>query len=472
MELRNGWKGFFRSMTAHPIGFVGVTIVTSTTVLFFVFFGLEMLGAFEGPYGGIFTFLVLPALIVLGLVLIPIGRFLRSRLEKRGLVVDLSMKEQQQRLIIFLILTGANVAILFMAAYHGVHFTDSNSFCGEVCHEVMEPEFAAYQNSPHSRVQCVSCHIGPGADFFVRYKVNGIRQVFAVIFDTFQRPISAPVHNLRPARETCEQCHWPEKFHGDKFLVKTKYEEDEENTELKTVMVLKVGGGGAESGYPTGIHWHTHSGNKVSYIAVDDKREDIVWVEVERENGEKTVYTRGGETFPDSVLEAGERRLMDCIDCHNRPTHTYELPGETIDLEMLVGGIDRSLPSVKAVGLELLNGEYPSKEEALEAIPARLDDYYRENHLDRHADFAASIEKSSETLKNIYQRNIFPAMNITWNTYPNHIGHRDDGGCFRCHAGDHLSEDGLEIDSDCETCHSILAWDEEDPAILNHLVVD
>jgi hypothetical protein len=385
-------------------------------------------------------------------------------------VVDLTEAEQQRRVVLFLILTIANVVVLSVAMYKGVHFTDSNEFCGKVCHTVMEPEFTAYEGSPHARVPCVSCHIGPGADFFVRYKINGISQVFAVLFDTYERPIPTPVENLRPARETCEQCHWPEQFHGDKFLVKTRYEMDEANTPLKTVMVLKVGGGGAESGFPSGIHWHTDPKNRVTYVSADRERENLVQVEVERADGEKTVYTKGGEPVPDSVLAKGERRLLDCMDCHNRPTHVFRSPERELDRAFDAGKLDAALPSLKTIAFDLLTREYASKDEALLQIPVELERYYRETQPSIAEEAAASIRIAGETIRSIYARGIFPKMQITWGTYSNHLGHENDSGCFRCHAGDHLTADGEEIGSSCETCHTILAIEEEDPAVLHTLL--
>lgn len=472
MRLPAGWSGFLRVLTAHPVGFAGVLLTTVSFVLFAGLFGLELLGLQRNPYLGILTFLVLPGVFLFGLALIPIGRALHARRERRAVVVDLTESEQQRRVVLFLLLTIVNLVVLSVAAYQGVHFTDSNRFCGEVCHTVMEPEFTAYQRSPHSRVPCVSCHIGPGADFFVRYKINGISQVFAVLFDTYSRPIPTPVHNLRPARETCEQCHWPEKFHGDKFLVKTLYDEDEANTERKTVMILKVGGGGAESGYPSGIHWHTSVENRVRFVAADEKREEIVWVEVERPEGEKTVYTKGGREIPDSLLARSQKRLLDCIDCHNRPTHIYDSPERGLDRAFASGRIDASLPGLKAIGLDLLTREYPSKGAALAAIPMELERHYRELDPEAFEAVRVSVRAAGEEIRNLYDANIFPSMNITWNTYPSHLGHEENSGCFRCHSGEHVSEDGQEIDSSCETCHSLLAVEEEDPAVLHTLLAE
>lgn len=456
-------------MSAHPVGFAGVLLTTTSAILFLFLLLLDALGFLTSPYIGILTFMVLPGLFLLGLALIPIARLLEARARKRGIVVDLTRPESQGRLALLFGLTVVNVAILSLATYHGVEFTDSNSFCGKTCHEVMEPEYTAYLRSPHSRVKCVACHIGPGADFFVRYKINGLSQVLAVMTNSYERPIETPVRNLRPARETCEQCHWPEKFHGDKLLVKSHFAEDEKNTRLDTVMLLKVGGGSLESGFSSGIHRHMSIENRVTFIAADRERQDIVWIEVENRAGEKKVYTKGGEPVSDSLLAHGEKHLLDCIDCHNRPTHIFPPPDEALDSEFLEGRLDTGLPRLKRLGMELLTSEYATKDEALKLIPTKVDQFYRETYPDVHGQFRASIQRAGETIRDIYAANVFPSMAITWGTYSNQIGHRDGGGCYRCHAGEHLSADGEEVNSSCDACHTLLSTEEKEPEILKQL---
>jgi hypothetical protein len=463
------WGALFRSLSASPLGFTGVLLVTTSSILFLLLFVLDLLGFLESPYVGILTFLVLPGVFVLGLVLIPVARFLEARAGRRRLVVDLEHPEHQSRAFILFGLTVVNVAILSLATYRAVEFSDSNTFCGRVCHEVMEPEYTAYLRSPHSRVPCVSCHIGPGADFFVRYKINGAYQVYSVLANAYSKPIEAPVRNLRPARETCEQCHWPAKFHGDKLLVKSRFAEDETNTRNDTVMLLKVGGGSPESGFSSGIHRHMSLENKVTFISADRRREDIRWIEVESLAGEKRVYTKGGEPVSDSLLAHGERHLLDCIDCHNRPTHIYLAPDDALDKEFLAGRLDLGLPRLKKLGMELLTAEYASKDEALRLIPLRVREFYSTNYPELHEQFRASVERAGESIRDVYAGNIFPSMNITWNAYPNQIGHRDGGGCFRCHAGEHFDADGNEVSSSCDACHTLLAMEEENPAILKDL---
>ncbi|MFN0149981.1 MAG: NapC/NirT family cytochrome c [bacterium] len=469
MKPAGGLGSFLRSLSAHPVGFVGVLVTTTSAVLLGTLIFLDLVHMIHSPYLGVLTFLVLPGIFVAGLALIPIGRWLQSRRKGGAVVVDLNEPRHQNKLILVFVLTVVNVTVLSVATYRAVEFSDSNTFCGKLCHEVMEPEYTAYQGSPHSRVDCVACHIGSGAGFFVRYKINGLSQVIAVMTNSYSRPIETPVANLRPARETCEQCHWPEKFHGDKLIVKSHFGEDETNTRYDTVMLLKVGGGSSESGFSSGIHKHMSLDNTVRFISSDRERQDIVWMEVERKSGEKIVYTKAGVEISDSLLTYGEKHQLDCIDCHNRPTHAYQSPERALDNAFIEGQLDPGLPRLKRLGLDLLTAEYESKDDALRAIPAKVDEFYRENYAEVYTQFRSSIERAGITVRDIYARNIFPSMNITWNTYPDHIGHLDGGGCFRCHAGEHTTADGKEVTSSCDACHTLLAEEEEQPPILHAL---
>ena len=212
----------------NPLTLTGAVITTSTalTTIAFWFYEIFLPGP-PHPYIGLLVFLILPGIFILGLLLIPLGIWLRRRsLLASGKMpgvfptVDLGLPVVRRTLEYVGLATVLNLLIIGTASYRGVQYMDSTSFCGKTCHTVMDPEYTAYQNSPHSRVECVDCHIGPGAGWFVRSKLSGLRQVFAVTFHTYSRPIPSPVKYLRPARETCEQCHWPQRFTGDKFLVK------------------------------------------------------------------------------------------------------------------------------------------------------------------------------------------------------------------------------------------------------------
>jgi nitrate/TMAO reductase-like tetraheme cytochrome c subunit len=267
--MLKGFVGFVVRATGDVLGLIAVVVITISSIALIALIGVQITSGELSPYLGILTYMVLPAGFIGGLVLLAIARWRVRRALARGSDVpwrlDLNNPAHRERLGVVLALSVINVIILALTAYHGVHYMDSTSFCGEVCHQVMEPEFAAYQNSPHARVSCTDCHIGPGANWFVRSKLSGSRQVLAVAFGTYPQPVPAPIENLRPARETCEQCHWPAKFHGDRMKVLSRFQEDEENTELKTVLVLKVGGGSLESGFAEGIHWHMNLANHVEH---------------------------------------------------------------------------------------------------------------------------------------------------------------------------------------------------------------
>jgi hypothetical protein len=264
------------------------------------------------------------------------------------------------------------------------------------------------------------------------------------------RPVPSPIHNLRPARETCEQCHWPEKFHGNEVRVIAEYASDEQNTETLTTLTLKVGGGSARLGIGSGIHWHMNLDNQIEYITTDPKREVIPWVRQRDRSGAVREYTAPGTT-PEQ-LAAGERRQMDCLDCHNRPAHTLSpTPQRAVDDAIAQGRIPRELTFVRREAVAAVQQDYPDKQAALTTIANRLREHYRANP---SAD-AALVERAIAGTQDVWARNVFPAMKVTWGTYPNQIGHTDAPGCFRCHDDEHKSKDGRVIRQDCEICHDV-----------------
>ena len=443
----------------NPVSLVGAIFATAGGVLFLIVFLLDLFGQHTNPYMGIVFFLILPAVFVLGLILIPIGAWLDRRRRRAGLSVQwprLDLNDSRHRAWAFFIvvMTLVNIVIVSLAAYSGVHYMDSVEFCGQVCHTVMEPEFAAYQDSPHSRVTCVGCHIGPGAPWFVRSKLSGTRQVFAVTLKTYSRPIPSPVHNLRPARETCEQCHWPEKFHGDKVRVIQDYAEDEKNTESAMTMQIHVGGGNDRLGIATCIHWHMNLANEIEYIATDDKRQVIPWVRLRDRYGNVREYQVDGVT--PEALAKGERRRLDCVDCHNRPSHRFDATADkAVNRALSMGEIPTTLPFIKREATAALKTTYPTQTAAVDAIAARLREFYRLQYSDVYMGRRQEVERAVSGTQQLYRRNIFPAMNVTWGTYPNNIGHMDFPGCFRCHDDSHKTKDGKTIGQDCALCHSI-----------------
>jgi len=452
------WSG--SNLVRNGISLAGILIVTLSAVLFLTFFLADLIGLHTNPYIGIIFFLIIPGVFVFGLLMVPIGMWRERRRRASGHPskigwprLDLNDPIQRRTVVIVLVLTVTNVIIVSLAAYKGIEFMDTPAFCGQVCHEVMEPEFAAFQDGPHSRVACVSCHIGPGAPWFVKAKIDGTRQVIAVLRGTHARPISSPVHNLRPAREVCEQCHWPEKFHGDKMVTVREYANDEASTENLTTLKVHVGGGSERLGIATGIHWHMNVANEVDYIATDESRQVIPYVRVKDRLGAVREYFAEGVT--EDQLQKGERRRMDCIDCHNRPTHRFAAtPGRAVDDAIGRGELSRTLPFMRREAVAALTPAYPDRAAGQREIATHLMNFYRSQQTGGAARVApGDVERAIQATQRLYARNVFPKMNVTWGTYPDNIGHTDAPGCFRCHDDQHKTRDGLVIKQDCEQCH-------------------
>ncbi|HUX27140.1 MAG TPA: NapC/NirT family cytochrome c, partial [Terracidiphilus sp.] len=348
-------------------------------------------------------------------------------------------------------------------SYRGASYMDSPQFCGQTCH-VMHPEYAAYKISAHSHVACVDCHIGSGAESYFEAKVNGTKQVIEVAFNRYPTPIPSPVRNLRPARVICEGCHTPARFVGEKLLVKSAFADDEQNTETQTVVVLHLGGEDSLS-HLSGIHG-VHLGH-IEYVATDPTRTTIPWVDKRNRDGSDTVFT--ASTLKGTAPPQGERRLMDCIDCHNRAAHTFVTAEEAINRAMAEGAVSPSLPWVHKEGLVLLKTKYASQAEARIQIPALLEAFYRSGNPQVLATKSNLVKSAGQELVTLYCQNVFPDMKVTWGTHPNHIGHMSYPGCFRCHDGDHTAKDGTTIPQDCAVCHNLLAVDESKPKVLSDL---
>jgi nitrate/TMAO reductase-like tetraheme cytochrome c subunit len=452
----------------------GAALTTSSAFVLVWFWFMEVTSPRSiHPYMGIILFLILPALFLVGLVLIPFG-IMRVRHQRRLAgqaptplqAVDFKQPGVRRLLTIVGVLTFINVSILGTAGLKGVEYMDSNQFCGLTCHTVMSPEYTAFLDSPHSRVGCAQCHIGHGAPALVKAKISGTRQLFAVAFGTFSRPIPSPVEHLRPARETCEQCHWPQKFTDDKLIVRTKYADDEANTASTSILLLKIGGHTPNG--TTGIHGrHLDAMSRISYVTTDHRRQEIPKVVYREENGSLTEYvTDDYKNLPKEKLDKATTRGMDCIDCHNRPTHAFQLPDRAVDKALASKRMSAELPFIKKKAVELLKADYADQKVAAAKIPVDLAEYYRTAYPEIYKTKRAQVDAAGEVVKAIYLRNVFPEMKITWGTHPNNIGHEESVGCFRCHDGSHTAADGRTIKGDCDTCHTILAQDEKDPKIL------
>jgi nitrate/TMAO reductase-like tetraheme cytochrome c subunit len=402
------------------------------------------------------------------LILIPIGIWLRRRqLIAAGQVpsiypqIDLRNPVFRRGIETVVVITFINFVILGTATYRGVAYMDSPHFCGQSCH-VMAPQWAAYQVSPHSHVDCVECHVGSGMKSYVQAKVNGTKQMIEVTFHTWPTPIRAPLNELRPARATCEECHSPTRFIGEKLLVKTTFGDDEKNSVTRTVLVLHLGGVDSVS-HMSGIHG-AHL-NNFSYVATDASAQTIIAVNKPNPDGSSTQYV--SSDWKGSIQ--GVRRTMDCMDCHNQATHIFQTAEDAIDEAMLDGDPSPDLPFMHKQGLQLIQATYSSQAEAGQKIESRLDDFYRGQYPNLWNTQRSKIDASAKRLVAIYDRNVFPDMKVTWGTYPNNIGHMAYPGCFRCHDGSHTTKDGKTLSNDCSLCHNLLAVDETKPGVLNDL---
>lgn len=461
-------------LARNVITLVGAALVLVSLANIIFLFLLDVFGVRAKPYLGIFAYMVLPAILVLGLLIVPIGiLFERRRRRRRDPSqiapyprIDLNDPRQRGTFAFFMGFTLLFLLLSTVGSYRAYEFTDSVTFCGELCHTVMKPEFIAYQASPHARVRCVDCHVGPGATWFVRSKISGTYQVYAVMFKKYPIPIPTPIESLRPARETCEQCHWPEKFFGAQLKVITHFGYDKENTPRQIRMLIKTGGGSPTTGLTTGIHWHMNIANEVWYIATDDKRQVIPWVKVKDMQGRVTEYlAKDSSLTPEEIAKAPKRRT-DCMDCHNRPTHIYLPPDRAVDEALLAGKLDRSLPFVKQQAVEVLTREYPSAEDAVVGIATTLDAFYFTKYAKLYHKRRETVKQTIAEVQRIFKTNIFPEMKVDWRTHPDNVGHFYSPGCFRCHDGQHVSPEGKVIRKTCEICHTILGQEEgESPMV-------
>jgi len=466
------FKHFLAAITGNVISLIGTLLIVVSLLFLLALLIMQNMGFEGGAYLGIVTFVILPMLFLTGVAIVPLGIWLKKRRDTKAAaegrpvghmpVIDLNRESTRGVLLGFLALAVPIIALGAGLSYKAVHFMDSDEFCGMACHKVMQPEYTAFQRSPHARVGCAGCHIGPGAQWFVKAKISGAWQLVAVAFDLYPRPIETPVHSLRPANGTCEQCHWPTKFVGERLKVRTHYLEDEANTEVKTALMVKVGGkqGDAES---HGIHWHVDPAHTLRYLS-DPSRETVYDIElVDQHDGSTTVF-KGPEEAP----EGSEWRTMDCVDCHNRPSHTYRSPQFEIDLAIEEGRIDQSLPFIKREGMRILTETvYDSHEAARAGISAAVKAFYEQNYPDLAG--TPAVEQAGKALGDAYCWNNFPHMKVTWNLYPNHIGHQETPGCFRCHDNKHKTDDGEKVSRKCNTCHELIAEEESDSKVLQEL---
>jgi len=457
-------------LTSHWVSMLGVALVTTAGFSWLFVLPTEVRGHTSNPYIGIVVFLLIPIIFVLGLVLIALGMFLARRRIIRAEQDCFTAGDRRayiRRLVIFFAVTTAlNIVIGTQGTYRAVEHMETPQFCGQSCH-VMKPEFVAHQNSAHARVDCVECHVAPGATGWLESKKGGTRQFIDTVFKRVHYPIESAMESNRlvPARVTCERCHWPQMFDAVKLRVIFHFKDDEANTQTQTVLMMLTGGGNLG-----GIHGkHLGPGVEIHYAAADPKRQTIPWVEYRNQNtGETRTFVADGSTAQ-SVAKLS-RYEMQCVDCHNRPTHTFELPERAVDEALGLGRISPTLPFIKKEAVELLKANYSSNDEASRVIPDTLGRYYQQRYPDTYHQRSQDIANAGSQIAAIYNRNVFPELKVTWGTYPNNLGHTDFPGCFRCHDGSHSTSDQkATIVQDCNACHEPLAIEEASPGVMKTL---
>jgi Ni/Fe-hydrogenase b-type cytochrome subunit len=453
-----GPVALYRNWTSY----IGTGIAAIGVVVFAVLTAYHTIGggALIQPYGDLVIFFGPPVLVIIGIVVVLIGMYIqwiRWRMYKplsfaRYPKWDLNLARERRALLAVAI--GA--AILSIPAVYGGYqaylYTDAVSFCGAVCHS-MTPEYVTYQLSPHARVTCAQCHVGPGAAGYVESKVRGVVELSETIQDNYPRPIPVPVTALRPIRGNCEKCHWPAYFFGSHEVRRVHFLPDERNTRWEIDMLVPIGGGEAPDPSQMGIHWHVAS--TVEYVASDAERQNITWVRsVDPRTGAAKVFT--SQPRATTAPPPGEIRTVDCVDCHNRPSHILTAPDRSVDLALANGSIDASLPFIKQQATAALAAVHASREEAMNEIDGSLRGFYQKSYPQVYASKQAAIGSAIRYLQNTHDRNFFPAMRVRWDTYYMNDGHFHFAGCFRCHDGQHKSVDGGVISSDCSYCHTIL----------------
>jgi nitrate/TMAO reductase-like tetraheme cytochrome c subunit len=464
VEPNGGGTLNWREALRNPLSLIGLALaIIALGNIVFLFF-IDMTSEHPSPYVGILAYVVAPGFLIVGLALVVSAVLLerrRRRLQLPGeraryLRIDFNDPSQRGAFAFFLSFIVVFIGLSVVGSYQAYEFTDSVQFCGQLCHSVMHPEFTAYQLSPHARVACVECHVGAGATWYVKSKFSGARQLLAVTFNTYPRPIPTPVHNLRPAQDTCEQCHWPKKFYGAQLKVFTHYASDENNTPRQIRMLIKTGGGDPATGGAEGIHWHMNISNEIKYVAADEKRQVIPYIHVKDAQGRVTEYFAKDSTMSKDQIAKATRRRMDCVDCHNRPTHIYVPPDLAVDQSLLARHLDASLPYLKQQAVAVLTATYQTTGAATEGIAKGMREFYESKYPNVAKTKQLEIRNAIDELQRIYRSTTFPEMKLDWRTHSNNIGHYYFNGCFRCHDGQHVSPEGKVVRKDCDICHSLL----------------
>ncbi len=448
------------------LGSIIALIAWITLVFFIVLINFVKL---DNVYFDLYAFIVTPAFIILGHILVPLGMYLQRKKLKKGIPVTddklfvLNLRDPKTRnaILIFSVVTIFFVISTIVGSYKAFHYSESVEFCGKLCHKVMLPEYIAYQNSPHARVKCAECHVGEGADFYVKSKMSGMRQVYKYLLGTYPRPIATPIENLRPARETCEKCHWPQKFYTNALRKEKYFLGDSANTEWNVTLNMKIGASHQALGLTEGIHWHINPDIQIDYKS-NAKHDTVYWVKItNKKTGVETLY-KDNDVIAKSDVNKIEARGMDCMDCHNRPSHEFRSPSKYLNDLLASQNNLVSIPWIKSAAIEALRVPYSTTDSSTTEIKNKITKFYKDQYPAIYKQYSKKIATAIDDIIAVFSRNAFPEMKVNYSVYPRHIGHLETNGCFRCHNERFKSQSGKVISKDCNLCHSIVAQGKSD----------
>jgi hypothetical protein len=447
------------------LSLTGFIITANSLILILILYLFSILSDQTNTYLGLYIYIILPAFLIIGLVLIPLGVIITVRRKSNSQegddpwpVIDLNQRKDWATVAKIFLITTVLLVSTTMGSYRAFQYTESNEFCGKLCHQVEEPEFVTYQHSSHARVTCVECHVGQGADWYVKSKLSGLYQVYSTIFKKYSRPVPTPIHSMRPERETCERCHWPEKFYSRKLRIQRSYLADSANTEWNLSLLMKIGPEFKSMGNSEGIHWHINKNFRIEYISDTRDRESIPWVKLTNlKTGEVKVFNDEENTLDKKTLDKLEVRTMDCMDCHNRASHLLKSAPDYVDNAFVTGLLPKNLPYFKEAAMEALKIPFQDKDTAMRDISQSVLKYYTDEHPDVMKSDKQRVLEGIAAIQGEYSLNAFPYMRADASQYPNHIGHLESEGCFRCHSDRHKTAKGETISRNCEICHTIIA---------------
>jgi len=447
------------------LSLTGFIVTANSLILILILYLYSVLSSQADTYLGLYIYIILPVFLVLGLILIPLGVVISIRKRKAAQinedswpVIDLNTRKDWATVVKIFLITTIFLVASAMGSFRAFQYTESNEFCGKLCHQVEEPEYVTYQHSSHARVTCVECHVGQGADWYVKSKLSGLYQVYSTIFKKYPRPVPTPIHSMRPERETCERCHWPEKFYSRKLRVQRSYLADSANTEWNLSLVMKIGPEFKSMGNSEGIHWHINKNFKIEYVSNTRDRESIPWVKLTNLNtGEVKIFMDEENRLDKKTLDTLEVRTMDCMDCHNRPSHLFKSAPDYVDNAFVTGLLPKNIPYLKQAAMEALKMPFQDKDIAMREIGRTILKYYKDEHPEILKSNKQSVINAIAAIQGEYKLNAFPYMRADASQYPNHIGHLESQGCFRCHSDRHKTDKGETISRNCEICHTIIA---------------